>query len=131
MFQFIVDYVSLFEVGEVPEHFLFGLLHLIKLKPKGMEYDKDGFMGELQEVHKMLAGIVSKYDMKDEYVSIVLTGVFREEDDGSPTIEAVYSYSVDDLTQFYELLDFIGKSYKHGDDEKPDKGDMLRGFFLN
>lgn len=96
-----------------------------------MEYGKDDFMGELQEVHKMLAGIVSKYDMKDEYVSIVLTGVFREEDDGSPTIEAVYSYSVDDLTQFYELLDFIGKSYKHGDDEKPDRGDMLRGFFLN
>ena len=42
---------------------------------------------EVQKVHKKLSELVDKYDMKDDYVAIILTGLYNEEEDGSPTIQ--------------------------------------------
>tara|TARA_R100000149_G_C5841691_1_gene113480 strand:- start:534 stop:821 length:288 start_codon:yes stop_codon:yes gene_type:complete len=95
-----------------------------------MDTSRDEFMMEVQKVHKKLSELVDKYDMKDDYVAIILTGLYNEEEDGSPTIEAVWSYTVDNKRQFNEMIEFIGRSYVHYSDDDEDF-DLFGGFNLN
>lgn len=93
-----------------------------------MDSDRDMFIYELQKTHKQINDLVSKYQMEDKFVGVVLTGLINRGADGDAKIEAIWSYSVDNQQQFDELLSFVKKSYS---DESTDRMDGFDDICLN
>ena len=59
----------------------------------------------------LLEAITQKYDMEDEVVNIMLTGMLDTDDMGEPVLKAVYSMNVDNEELLMEALDFLHFSY--------------------
>ena len=64
--------------------------------------------------------LVEKYEMRDRFVSVLVSGFINEEEDGTIKMNAIYSYHIDNFMELSEILDFIDNTYEEEDDDDPD-----------
>jgi hypothetical protein len=98
--------------------------------------DKEGFLLEIQRVAFEVERIIEKYGVRDEVLSLMVTGLVEEDVDGDKRLKAIYSYNMDSEDEMLSLLNFVEETFipssKEGDDEDdPDIDDLLDGLGIS
>ena len=96
--------------------------------------DKEGFLLEIQRVAFEVERIIEKYGVRDEVLSLMVTGLVEDEDeDGERRLRAIYSYNLETEEEMLSLLNFVEETFKpskRGDDD-PDIDDLLDGLGIS
>ncbi len=88
---------------------------------------KTDFLLELTSIASQLDELLERYGKREEIISLMLTGIIEDDENGERHIKAIYGYNIYDEQELEEILEFIKESYKG------DAGPDLGGFdvFLN
>ena len=65
------------------------------------------FLLEIQKLALEMDNLVDKYDMRDRFVSILVSGFLQEDDYGELNMNAIYSYHLSTIFELTEIFDFI------------------------
>lgn len=90
--------------------------------------DKEGFLLEIQRVAFEVERIIDKYGVKDEVLSLMVTGLVEEDEDGEKRLKAIYAYNMDTEDEMLSLLNFVEETFiptGNSDDDDPDLEDLL------
>mgnify|MGYP001046145906 FL=1 len=71
------------------------------------------FLLEIQKLALEMDNLVDKYDMRDRFVSILVSGFLQEDDYGELNMNAIYSYHLSTIFELTEILDFINNTFEH------------------
>ena len=71
------------------------------------------FLLEIQKLALEMDDLVDKYDMRDRFVSILVSGFLQEDDYGEMNMNAIYSYHLSTIFELTEILDFINNTFEH------------------
>jgi len=84
--------------------------------------DKQAFLLEVQRLHFEMERCIVKYNMQDDVVSLMVTGILDDEDgEDEPMLKAVLSFHVHSEPVLEEVFDFVRDAYsKTPDDENED-----------
>ncbi len=131
MFEVVPFDVPLIKRGELPEETLLGTL---PNRHKSKDMDKDGFLLEIQRVAFEVERIIEKYGVRDEVLSLMVTGLVEDEDeDGDRRLRAIYSYNLETEEEMLSLLNFVEETFipSNRDDDGPDIDDLLDGLGIS
>ena len=73
--------------------------------------NREKFLIEVQKLHILLDAITRKYDMQEEVVNIMLTGMIDTDDLGEPVLKAVYTLDCSSEDLLMEAFDFLPFSF--------------------
>jgi hypothetical protein len=74
--------------------------------------NREKFLIEVQKLHILLDAITRKYDMQEEVVNIMLTGMIDTDEMGEPVLKAVYTLDVSSEELLMEAFDFLHFSFE-------------------
>ena len=57
--------------------------------------------------------LVDKYNMRDRFVSILVSGFIGEDEYGDVSMKAIYSYHLADSIELDEVFDFVNNTFEH------------------
>lgn len=75
------------------------------------ELNREAFLFEIQRLHFEIEKVIEKYDMQDDVVSILLTGMVDEDKYSRPVLKAIFSYNLWDTEIMEEAVDFIRSTF--------------------
>jgi len=93
--------------------------------------EKDGFLFEIQRLVIEMDSLADKYGVRDNLMSLVVTGLLEETPDGETKLKAVYSYNLNNREELEEIIDFAQSTYEEPEDEGPDLTDFLNGLGIS
>jgi len=95
--------------------------------------DREGFLLEIQRVAFEVERIIEKYGVRDEVLSLIVTGLVEEEEDGERRLRAIYSYNMDSEEEMISLLNFVEETFipSTEDDDDLDIDDLLNGLGIS
>jgi|TARA_R100000030_G_scaffold17903_3_gene12209 hypothetical protein len=95
--------------------------------------DKEGFLLEIQRVAFEVERIIEKYGIRDEVLSLMVTGLVEEDEAGDKRLKAIYSYNMDTEDEMLSLLNFVEETFipSPKDDDDPDIDDLLDGLGIS
>tara|TARA_R110002096_G_scaffold277156_1_gene471201 strand:+ start:605 stop:895 length:291 start_codon:yes stop_codon:yes gene_type:complete len=93
--------------------------------------EKDGFLFEMQRLVIEMDSLADKYGVRDNLMSLVVTGLLEETPDGETKLKAVYSYNLNNREELEEIIDFAQSTYEEPEDEGPDLTDFLNGLGIS
>ena len=70
------------------------------------------FLLEIQKLAIEMDELVDKYDMRDRFVSILVSGFMDEDEFGEMKMNAIYSYHLTNFIELEEILDFINGTFE-------------------
>lgn len=82
--------------------------------------NKEGFLLEIQRVAFEVERIIEKYGVRDEVLSLMVTGLVEEDDEGELRLQAIYSYNMDSEDEMLSLLNFVEETFIPSDQDKDD-----------
>ena len=56
--------------------------------------------------------VVDKYEMRDRFVSILVSGFMEEDEYGDMRMNAIYSYHLSSFLELTEILDFVNTTFE-------------------
>tara|TARA_R110000822_G_scaffold56438_1_gene142605 strand:+ start:847 stop:1152 length:306 start_codon:yes stop_codon:yes gene_type:complete len=71
------------------------------------------FLLELQKLAVKMDDLVEKYDMRERFVSVLVSGFLEEDDFGEMKMNAIYSYHIDSFFELEEIINFISTTYDY------------------
>jgi len=80
--------------------------------------ERDGFLFEMQRLHIEMERVVRKYGVEDDYIGMVLSGLKVIDNEGHPSVRAIYSYSIEDYDTLDEMIDFMRDTYEEREMER-------------
>ena len=75
--------------------------------------------------------LADKYGVRDNLMSLVVTGLLEETPEGSTKLKAIYSYNLNNREELEEIIDFAQNTYEDPEDEGPDLTDFLNEFGIS
>ena len=85
--------------------------------------NKEGFLLEIQKVAFEVERIIEKYGVRDEVLSLMVTGIVEEEEVGERRLQAIYSYNMDSEEEMLSLLNFVEETFIPSDREEEEEDD--------
>lgn len=81
---------------------------------KDKDTRREDFLFELQRKIVEIENLVDEYDLRDQYVSINISGLVDTEnmDEDTSELKAFFTFAVKDEVELEVLIDFIRKSYQ-------------------
>jgi hypothetical protein len=70
------------------------------------------FLMEIQKLAIEMDRVVDKYEMRDRFVSILVSGFMEEDEYGDMRMNAIYSYHLDSFLELTEILDFVNTTFE-------------------
>ena len=70
------------------------------------------FLMEIQKLAIEMDRVVDKYEMRDRFVSILVSGIMEEYEYGDMRMNAIYSYHLDSFLELTEILDFVNTTFE-------------------
>jgi hypothetical protein len=70
------------------------------------------FLMEIQKLAIEMDRVVDKYEMRDRFVSILVSGFIEEDEYGDTRMNAIYSYHLDSFLELTEVLDFVNTTFE-------------------
>lgn len=132
MFEVVPFNVPLIKRGELPEETLLGTL---PNRHKTKDMDKEGFLLEIQRLAFEMERVIEKYGVRDEVLSLMVTGLVEEdeEDPEEKRLRAIYSYNMDSEEEMLSVLNFVEETFIPSDkgNEGPDLDDLLSGLGIS
>jgi hypothetical protein len=86
--------------------------------------NKEGFLLEIQRVAFEVERIIEKYGVRDEVLSLMVTGLVEEDEDGEKRLQAIYSYNMDSEDEMLSLLNFVEETFIPSDAKQDDEDDI-------
>ena len=110
MFEVVPFDVPLIKRGELPEETLLGTL---PNRHKTKDMDKEGFLLEIQRLAFEMERVIEKYGVRDEVLSLMVTGLVEEdeEDPEEKRLRAIYSYNMDSEDEMLSVLNFVEETF--------------------
>ena len=86
----------------------------------------------MQRLALELDKTIDNYDLRDKTISLLVTGIFEETEEGNVKIKAVYSYNIQNKEELNSIIDFVKETWTDPDDDI-DLSGLLdgTGIFLN
>jgi len=131
VFEVVSFDVPLIKRGKLPEESLLGSL---PNRHQTKDMDKEEFLLEIQRVAFEVERIIDKYGVKDQVLSLMVTGLVEEDDDGDRRLKAIYAYNMDTEDEMLSLLNFVEETFiptGGSDDDDPDLEDLLGGLGIS
>lgn len=72
--------------------------------------------------------VVDKYNMRDRFMSILVSGFMEEDEYGDLKMNAIYSYHLDSFFELTEMLDFVSTTFVEELEDKEDQEDQEDNF---
>tara|TARA_R110002153_G_scaffold174517_1_gene327729 strand:+ start:4655 stop:4972 length:318 start_codon:yes stop_codon:yes gene_type:complete len=70
------------------------------------------FLMEIQKLAIEMDRVVDKYEMRDRFVSILVSGFMEEDEYGDMRMNAIYSYHLSSFLELTEILDFVNTTFE-------------------
>tara|TARA_R110000824_G_scaffold2102_1_gene10023 strand:+ start:531 stop:848 length:318 start_codon:yes stop_codon:yes gene_type:complete len=70
------------------------------------------FLVEIQKLAIEMDNLVDKYNMRDRFVSILVSGFIGEDENGDVSMKAIYSYHLADSIELEEVFDFVNNTFE-------------------
>ena len=70
------------------------------------------FLMEIQKLAIEMDRVVDKYEMRDRFVSILVSGFMEEDEYGDMRMNAIYSYHLSTFLELTEILDFVNTTFE-------------------
>jgi len=70
------------------------------------------FLMEIQKLAIQMDRVVDQYEMRDRFVSILVSGFMDEDEYGDMKMNAIYSYHLDSFIELTEMLDFVNTTFE-------------------
>jgi len=70
------------------------------------------FLMEIQKLAIEMDRVVDKYEMRDRFVSILVSGFMDEDEYGDIKMNAIYSYHLASFLELTEILDFVNTTFE-------------------
>jgi len=70
------------------------------------------FLMEIQKLAIQMDRVVDQYEMRDRFVSILVSGFMDEDEYGDIKMNAIYSYHLDSFMELTEMLDFVNTTFE-------------------
>jgi len=87
--------------------------------------DKEEFLLEVQRLHFEMERCIVKYNMQDDVVSLMVTGLVDSDSDDEPVMKAILSFHVHSEPVLEEVFDFVRDAYRRDDDDGYTLRDIL------
>tara|TARA_R110000764_G_scaffold76774_2_gene154190 strand:+ start:483 stop:791 length:309 start_codon:yes stop_codon:yes gene_type:complete len=71
------------------------------------------FLLEIQKLAVEMDNLVEKYNMRDRFVSVLVSGFLEEDEFGEMKMNAIYSYHVDSFFELEEIISFVSTTYQY------------------
>ena len=71
------------------------------------------FLLEIQKLAVEMDNLVEKYNMRDRFVSVLVSGFLEEDEFGEMKMNAIYSYHIDGFFELEEIVNFISTTYEY------------------
>jgi len=93
---------------------------------------EEKFLFDIQRLALELDKTIDNYDLRDKTISLLVTGIFEETEEGNVKIKAVYSYNIQNKEELNSIIDFVEETWTDPDDDI-DLSGLLdgTGIFLN
>tara|TARA_R110002020_G_scaffold459760_1_gene677939 strand:+ start:557 stop:844 length:288 start_codon:yes stop_codon:yes gene_type:complete len=93
---------------------------------------EEKFLFDMQRLALELDKTIDNYDLRDKTISLLVTGIFEETEEGNVKIKAVYSYNIQNKEELNSIIDFVKETWTDPDDDI-DLSGLLdgTGIFLN
>lgn len=93
---------------------------------------EEKFLFDIQRLALELDKTIDNYDLRNKTISILVTGIFEETEEGNVKIKAVYSYNIQNKEELNSIIDFVEETWTDPDDDI-DLSGLLdgTGIFLN
>lgn len=79
--------------------------------------DRQQFLLEIQRLHFEMERCIHKYNMQDEVVSLMITGMLDTEDVDDPMLKAILSFHIQSDLVLEEVFDFVRDAYQRTDED--------------
>ena len=76
------------------------------------------FLMEIQKLAIEMDRVVDKYEMRDRFVSILVSGFMEEDEYGDMRMNAIYSYHLSSFLELTEILDFVNTTFEQDFEEE-------------
>ena len=70
------------------------------------------FLLEIQKLAIEMDRVVDKYEMRDRFISILVSGFMEEDEYGDMKMNAIYSYHLSSFIELTEMLDFVNSTFE-------------------
>ena len=71
------------------------------------------FLLEIQKLAVEMDNLVEKYNMRDRFVSVLVSGFLEEDEFGEMKMNAIYSYHIDSFFELEEIISFVSTTYQY------------------
>jgi len=95
--------------------------------------EKEGYLFEMQRLLMEMESLADKYDVRDNVMSLIVTGVLEETPFGENKLKALYSYNLNSRDELEEIIDFVHNTYEEPKDTDDDQDleTFLRDFGIS
>ena len=70
------------------------------------------FLMEIQKLAIEMDRVVDEYEMRDRFVSVLVSGFMEEDEYGDMRMNAIYSYHLSTFLELTEILDFVNTTFE-------------------
>tara|TARA_R110000751_G_scaffold10179_1_gene37653 strand:+ start:309 stop:626 length:318 start_codon:yes stop_codon:yes gene_type:complete len=70
------------------------------------------FLMEIQKLAIEMDRVVDEYEMRDRFVSVLVSGFMEEDEYGDMRMNAIYSYHLSSFLELTEILDFVNTTFE-------------------
>jgi hypothetical protein len=87
--------------------------------------DNEQFLLEIQRLHFEMERCITKYNMQDQVVSLMVTGVLDSDDEDDPMLKAILSFHIHSEPVLEEVFDFVRDAFRKNESDGYTLDDML------
>jgi hypothetical protein len=87
--------------------------------------DNEQFLLEIQRLHFEMERCITKYNMQDHVVSLMVTGVLDSDDEDDPMLKAILSFHIHSEPVLEEVFDFVRDAFRKSESDGYTLDDML------
>tara|TARA_A100001391_G_scaffold191281_1_gene164531 strand:+ start:18 stop:335 length:318 start_codon:yes stop_codon:yes gene_type:complete len=89
-----------------------------------MDSKDTAFLMEIQRLAIEMDALVDKYEMRDRFISVLVSGFFDENEFGDIKINAIYSYHLQSIFEAEEIIHFINGTFDPESQKEYDQDDF-------
>ena len=93
--------------------------------------NKEEFLLEMQRLAFEVEKVIESYGNREEVLSLMVTGLLEEDEEGEQRIKAIYSYNMDSEDEMLSVLNFVEQTFTPAGQNEDDLEDLLGGLGIS
>lgn len=93
--------------------------------------NKEEFLLEMQRLAFEVEKVIESYGNREEVLSLMVTGLLEEDEDGEQRIKAIYSYNMDSEDEMLSVLNFVEQTFTPAAQDDDELDDLLGGLGIS